>query len=470
MSSGLHDSANHKASEHSQHFIEGIGNGKVLSDFDLPDPNRRHNLRKSIIHAHKRGGKLTFTPPTQNSESLTQDDDTKHNSHNTRQDLYTHASEHKSIGDNILREEPIDMNITSSYLNYPNAIVFACIVMMLAYALLSEQRGSRGFRRRRSDRKFIKRTDSLSIRKKKKTDEWDDELHDSYCEFLPHEHSPDEVDISPAMHSNSYHYDGGNLYKSVPARQRKTVMTDNRKNGSDRYLDNNYTEFYQMLMNAPAPDEESPPVRVKPRASGSRNTAGSYDDMTPTSQNKQPIYVESFAQLMVPTLSCHNSSLTCDTTSLNVSDGNARISSPQVRDPPQHSRVQSGETEGANGLLHKRKDLTISSDAASSLHSPIEFSDLTLNRMIGGGGFGQVWSASWRGTPVAVKILSSTSESENVQKAIMQEFVAEINMLSGMRHPNVCLYIGACLEPHNRAIVTGRSSFLMLDTNISVYF
>ena len=53
--------------------------------------------------------------------------------------------------------------------------------------------------------------------------------------------------------------------------------------------------------------------------------------------------------------------------------------------------------------------------------------------------------------PMAVKLLSASSEAESVQKAI----VAEINMLSGMRHPNVCLYIGACLEPSNRAIVTG---------------
>lgn len=39
-------------------------------------------------------------------------------------------------------------------------------------------------------------------------------------------------------------------------------------------------------------------------------------------------------------------------------------------------------------------------------------------------------------------------------KAVLEEFIAEINMVSGMRHPNICLFMGACLEPPNRAIVT----------------
>lgn len=111
-------------------------------------------------------------------------------------------------------------------------------------------------------------------------------------------------------------------------------------------------------------------------------------------------------------------------------------------------------TEGANGILHKRRDLTYCSDAASSLTTAIPFSELTLKTLIGGGGFGQVWSATWRGTPVAVKVLSASNQTENVPLAMVQEFAAEINMLSGMRHPNICLYIGASLEPPNRAIVT----------------
>uniref|UniRef100_A0A7S4K387 Protein kinase domain-containing protein n=1 Tax=Odontella aurita TaxID=265563 RepID=A0A7S4K387_9STRA len=113
-----------------------------------------------------------------------------------------------------------------------------------------------------------------------------------------------------------------------------------------------------------------------------------------------------------------------------------------------------GFAEPATPIDHKRPDVTKWSDSAASLTLPIDFSELNLTGVIGGGGFGQVWKAMWRGTPVAVKILSSSAQTENVTKSVLEEFASEINMVSGMRHPNICLYMGACLDPPNRAIVT----------------
>lgn len=107
-----------------------------------------------------------------------------------------------------------------------------------------------------------------------------------------------------------------------------------------------------------------------------------------------------------------------------------------------------------NNIQHIRKDLTISSHASSSLSSKIAFSELKLEDVIGGGGFGQVWRARWKGTPVAVKVLTGSAQAETVPKAVLEEFIAEINMVSGMRHPNICLFMGACLDPPNRAIIT----------------
>ncbi|KAL7442385.1 hypothetical protein ACHAXM_008382 [Skeletonema potamos] len=107
-----------------------------------------------------------------------------------------------------------------------------------------------------------------------------------------------------------------------------------------------------------------------------------------------------------------------------------------------------------NSIQHIRKDLTISSHSSLSLSSKITFSELKLEDVIGGGGFGQVWKAKWKGTPVAVKVLTGTAQAEKIPKAVLEEFIAEINMVSGMRHPNICLFMGACLDAPNRAIVT----------------
>lgn len=107
-----------------------------------------------------------------------------------------------------------------------------------------------------------------------------------------------------------------------------------------------------------------------------------------------------------------------------------------------------------NSIQHIRTDLTFSSDSSSSLSSKITFSELKLEDVIGGGGFGQVWKAKWKGTPVAVKVLTGTAQAEKIPKAVLEEFIGEINMVSGMRHPNICLFMGACLDAPNRAIVT----------------
>lgn len=133
---------------------------------------------------------------------------------------------------------------------------------------------------------------------------------------------------------------------------------------------------------------------------------------------------------------------------------NKRAASPPKKPVLQPEPESSDEDSPHKNIKHKRPDLTESTNTSKSLLSTIRFDDLQLEEVIGGGGFGQVWKAIWMSTPVAVKVLTGSAQRVNVSKRILEEFAAEINMLKGMRHPNICLYMGACVDPPNRAIVT----------------
>ncbi|CAM9110746.1 unnamed protein product [Phaeothamnion confervicola] len=83
----------------------------------------------------------------------------------------------------------------------------------------------------------------------------------------------------------------------------------------------------------------------------------------------------------------------------------------------------------------------------------IPYSELQIGILIGGGGFGQVYRATWRGTAVAVKVLIAAAQDE-MDEQVLDDFRAEVEILAGLRHPNICLFMGACLAPPHRAIVT----------------
>ncbi len=72
-------------------------------------------------------------------------------------------------------------------------------------------------------------------------------------------------------------------------------------------------------------------------------------------------------------------------------------------------------------------------------------SEIEILERIGGGAFGQVHRGRFRATEVAVKLVPRTSEQE------LKQFRAEAAMLARLRHPNVCLFMGACFDeqaPH----------------------
>jgi len=92
---------------------------------------------------------------------------------------------------------------------------------------------------------------------------------------------------------------------------------------------------------------------------------------------------------------------------------------------------------------------------------------------IGRGCFGSVHRGKCRGKEVAIKQLF---KQELTQKA-MEEFRKEIDICSVLRHPNIVLFMGACLVPGHMAIVSelmrgGNLQELLHDrnANLSLFF
>jgi hypothetical protein len=80
----------------------------------------------------------------------------------------------------------------------------------------------------------------------------------------------------------------------------------------------------------------------------------------------------------------------------------------------------------------------------------IEFSELELGERIGVGGFAEVFKAEWRGTEVAVKRLLLPKATDDA----VTEFIAEVNLLRRLRHPNIVMFMGACTKSPNLCLVT----------------
>jgi len=71
-----------------------------------------------------------------------------------------------------------------------------------------------------------------------------------------------------------------------------------------------------------------------------------------------------------------------------------------------------------------------------------EFSEITFENELGTGCFGTVYLAKCRGKHVAVKKL----HSQEMDELSLAEFKREVGFLTHLRHPNIVLFMGACIE------------------------
>ncbi|KAK6306873.1 hypothetical protein J4Q44_G00220210 [Coregonus suidteri] len=110
-----------------------------------------------------------------------------------------------------------------------------------------------------------------------------------------------------------------------------------------------------------------------------------------------------------------------------------------------------------NGISEKIRDRDTSLDEYSDYAVPplhlleIDFSELTLEEIIGVGGFGKVYRAMWRGAEVAVKAARRDPDEEEGQ--ILESVRQEAKLFAMLHHPNIMALLGVCLQEPTLCLV-----------------
>ncbi|XP_012993005.2 mitogen-activated protein kinase kinase kinase 9 [Esox lucius] len=110
-----------------------------------------------------------------------------------------------------------------------------------------------------------------------------------------------------------------------------------------------------------------------------------------------------------------------------------------------------------NGFSEKMRDRDTSAEEYPDYCVPplhmleVDFSELTLEEIIGVGGFGKVYRAVWRGTEVAVKAARRDPDEEEGQT--LESVRQEAKLFAMLRHPNIMALLGVCLQEPTLCLV-----------------
>lgn len=76
----------------------------------------------------------------------------------------------------------------------------------------------------------------------------------------------------------------------------------------------------------------------------------------------------------------------------------------------------------------------------SKMSQVLDYKELEMGNVIGGGGYGAIYKAKWRGLSVAVKVISELSDGSEFEKEL--EMHKEL-----LHHPNIVHFVGFCVSP-----------------------
>jgi len=117
-----------------------------------------------------------------------------------------------------------------------------------------------------------------------------------------------------------------------------------------------------------------------------------------------------------------------------------------------HQHLHKKTTSTPSRSTHQRRaSLPRIRRPSSQIFWEIQFEEVKLLHKIGTGAYGEVFKATFRGTYVAVKRITARGSNEEER---VKMFSKELDNLKSLRHPNILLFVGACLQRRNMCIVT----------------
>eukprot|EP00002_Diphylleia_rotans_P000457 TRINITY_DN1023_c0_g1_i11.p1 TRINITY_DN1023_c0_g1~~TRINITY_DN1023_c0_g1_i11.p1 ORF type:complete len:2307 (+),score=387.96 TRINITY_DN1023_c0_g1_i11:43-6963(+) len=144
---------------------------------------------------------------------------------------------------------------------------------------------------------------------------------------------------------------------------------------------------------------------------------------------------------------------------LNIDDAPICAQYVEVPDEPLALGIIIGLAAGGGALIIiagtvgwkiYQKKLRIMREREEQLFVHVKYSDLEFGKLLGAGSFGEVFAGEWRGTEVAIKRINA----KKLDKKAIQSFKDEVAVMVQLRHPNIVLYMAACMEPNKLCIIS----------------
>ncbi|CEG50421.1 tkl protein kinase [Plasmopara halstedii] len=121
--------------------------------------------------------------------------------------------------------------------------------------------------------------------------------------------------------------------------------------------------------------------------------------------------------------------------------------------PPSPTSRQSLEVNANESLAEKLGVLQMVDKNEIRAEWELDLNEVQLKDAVGKGRSGSTYSAWWRGTHVAAKIVDSSINTQIVGDELLNEFYREVAVVSKLRHPNIVLFLGVAISPPRYCLV-----------------